>query len=257
MSDEVSFLVYGSYLGNWRVGLSDLDGIIYFRRRLPLDIAIRPNILAFQKEIRKLYQEIDFLKEGRFFADVFVLDYLHASDCRFVVFDEYFVPFNPKRAGGFGREVGYKMFLGPDFVDILRPHLVLLADSKELELAFGLQKLRNYLLFEIPRPALEVSPAYQKEVAKCLKILPRNVKFILDESTAVSPQNLNSVRKWLGDIDYAPLAGFVEACSSPEKLEEFLSGWHKSDDQTFIRNLECFEKTLERLVKNAPKKSRT
>lgn len=255
LSDEVSFLVYGSHLGNWNNGISDIDGIIYFRRHLPFEAVMRPKIIALQKEIGKLYSEIDFLNDGHFFKDIFILDYLHIQDCRFVVFDKYFVPFNPDRAGGFGKEVGYKVCFGADFVDAVRPNIVSLADSKELETAFGLQKLRNYLLFEIPRPVQSIDLDYQKEVAKSLKILPRNIKFILDEPGVVNPQNLSAVRSWLKDVDCRPLARFFEAHSSPAALKEFLSKWHDSEDNTFFEAWECYEKVLERVVKNSPMKS--
>lgn len=252
--DEISFLVYGSYLGGWRDGVSDLDGIIYFHKHLPFDAAIRPKILTFQKEVSKLYEEIDFLKEGRFFADIHVLDYLHASDGRFLVFDKYFVPLNPDKAAGFGKEVGRKMFFGSDFIDSINPNLFLLINSKEKALATSLHKLRNYFFFELSKTVSEVSASFQKDIVKSLKILPRCVKFLLDEESVVSPENLNNVRIWLKDIDYSYLARFFDAYSNPETLNDFFDEWHQPGNQTFVGALECFEKTLERMVKNVPAK---
>ena len=77
LEEDVSFLVYGSYFNVWLDGVSDLDGMFYFKR--PFFDTPVASIEKFQTEIRKIYEVFPVLRNNNFMGDVFILDKLHGN----------------------------------------------------------------------------------------------------------------------------------------------------------------------------------
>lgn len=250
LESVISFLVYGAYLGKWRNGLSDLDGIIYFPNRGPLDKDLRPAITEFQARIRQVYKESNALRYGHFFADIFVIDEFHGKDGRFMIFDRDFKVFDEKEVARRGSQTYRKLLCGRNFISHLR--LLSLRSSTEQELALGLHKLRNYLFFEIPRQFSDDLFVQTAEVIKFLKILPRAITIILDEPIEKQPRNLSSVRGYLSHIDYEPLVRLWRQASEYEALLEVIRNWHRPGNEDFIKCLECYEQTLQAIVTHEP-----
>lgn len=245
MGNEVDFLVYGAYLGIWRNGLSDLDGMIYFRNSMPLYPSTKSRMFELRAKISQLYEKFPFLKKGKFLADIFMLDYLHGSDGRFMIFDS-----------GFFRELKgkYNVVYGEDFIKKLNP--VSLRMQEEFQLAIRIQRLRHYFIFETLRPAEEMSWGYAEEVLKYLRALARDITFILNNKMISDPRALIGLRSWLSHIDFLPIICLWENTNDPQSLDKYLESWHDAGRNVFIDCLECYEKTLEAVVRNSPMKSR-
>lgn len=243
LSENVDFIAYGSYYHKWHDGLSDLDGMFYFSK-LPLDLSLREKIRTFQKEIGFLYKEMPFLKPGQFLYDIFILDSFHGSDGRFMIFDEDWIK-------AFWKYTSWQLIHGNMFVDKLKP--AAFRNQNEFELALGLHKLRNYWLFEIPRPPSEMSLEYAISILKFLKVLPRTTTIITGRPMAQNPRLLE---KYFKEINFAPLIALWEKTSTCESQKTYLQEWHKPNNNNFIACLECFEATLAELVKNYPAKSK-
>lgn len=244
LGDEVDFIVYGSYLETWRDGVSDLDGIFYFRTRSPLHPSIRPHISTFQTLIALLYEQMPFLEPGKYIYDLFILDSFHGADGRFVIFDKEFI-------GNFRRWRPWELVHGSCFFDQLRP--VSFRNQNEFELAVGLHKLRNYLLFEIPHSPSAMSPAYAKAVLHFLKVLPMDVAINANEPGTKDPSVLE---RMFAHIDYRPLQELRRCTADPDAQEACLKAWHEPGNTQFIDCVSCYELTLNELVSRFPMQSR-
>lgn len=257
LENEISLLVYGSYFEVWNNGMSDLDAMIYFSQ-IPLGPPMRSKIQTLQSEIGRLYKKFKFLKNGHFFADVFVLDSLHGSDGRFMIFDQGFIDrILIGRAQGIKihteTQTKHSVLFGRDFVEDLNP--VSLRHQDEFELAIGLCKLRNYLFFEIPRQEVDLN--YAKDIImKFFKILPRTVAIIIREPLINTPEVLKSLRDYFEDIDFAPLVNLWHKMKSRKLQEEYIRSWHKYGNSNFLKCLECYEKVLKKLVQHESMRSR-
>lgn len=241
-----SFMAYGSYLRKWRVGLSDLDGIIYFHESPFSEIATSPALERLRLRMRVLYQEMPFLKASGFLADVRILDRFHGRDGRFVVHDAdsfrmFLVP---------GR---YAIVHGNDFVPSLRP--MSLYNLDEFDLASGLQCLRKYLFFELPKTGGDISINERKNALKFLRTLPRIVSKILEKPADPIYEGLDLLSRHFPGIDYQPLRDLDTIAQDYDQLENFLTSWHGSGAESFINCWRCHEKTLEALVAAMPAKS--
>ncbi|MFC1756644.1 hypothetical protein ACFLZC_00580 [Patescibacteria group bacterium] len=241
LSNEIDFLVYGTYFGKWRNGLSDLDGVLSFSKSF-IDPQLRFKILAFQMKMRELYENIEFLKTGHFFADVFVLDKELVEDGRFMIYDKGFID---RIVNGQTKQA---VLFGEDFVRKLNP--VSLRHQDEFELAAGVQKLRNYLLFEIPKPVNIIDLNCAIGVTKFFKILPRTVAIILGESLISTIEEMTKLRNYLEEIDYSYLERFFEASFDPDFIVEHIRSWHEIGNEAFLDYLVCFEKVLQAVIKN-------
>jgi len=258
LDNEVSMLVYGTYYTVWRDGMSDFDAMIYFSRPL-LDLSLRSKIQTLQSEISRLYKKFKFLKNGHFFADVFILDSFHGSDGRFMIFDQGFID-----RILIGRSQGIKIHtetqtkhsivFGSDFTENLNP--VYLRHQDEFELAIGLCKLRNYLLFEIPKPQSHADLVYAKDAMKFFKILPRNTAIIIGEPLSRTIQELRALRNYFDNVDFGPLMHLEQKTKDKKSQEKYILGWHRRGNSDFIECLECYESILEKLVKKEPMRSR-
>lgn len=240
---EVGFVVYGSYCEKWREGLSDLDGMLYFSGLPPLHLALRPKIKAFQAKIAGLYEEFPFLKSGHYLSDVFILDSLHASDGRFMIFDCDFMY-------EFWHYTSYQFFQDTKFVGSFNP--VRLRNQHEFELATGLHKLRNYLFFEIPRLPQEMSLPYATEVLKSFRVLPRVATRLAGKHMAKS---LADLEHCFEGINYLSLRDLWIEAANYDSQNRYLRAWHEPESTAFIDCLECFELTLAELIRNYPMKS--
>lgn len=254
LENEISLMIYGSCLGRWKNGLSDLDALVYFERHLPVDFAIRTEILEAQKEIRKLYETYHFIKP-EFFADIFIVDLFHAEDGRFMVLDKNFLPFNPNQSFLFGDRINHKIIMGNNFVPSLEPRILSLRDSKEFELAMGLHKLRNYLFFSIPIRIDNVTIHEALNLIKPFKVLGPGIKMLLGEPLIETPYKLSHLREYFGNIDEQPISYLLKNASSPDSLKNIVLNWHQPGNTHFLECLECYEKILVQIVLNEPKKS--
>lgn len=258
LDSEVSLLVYGTYYTVWRDGMSDLDAMIYFSHPL-LDLSLRSKIQTLQSEIGQLYKKFKFLKNSHFFTDVFILDSFHCSDGRFMIFDQGFIDrILIGRAQGIKihteTQTKHSIVFGPDFVENLNP--VSLRHQDEFEMAIGLWKLRNYLLFEIPKPQSHVDLSYAKDVMKFFKILPRNTAIIIGEPLARTMQELRTLRNYFDDVNFGPLIHLEQKTRNKKSQEKYILGWHRRGNSDFIECLKCYEGILEKLVKKEPMRSR-
>ena len=236
LANEVDFIVYGSYFETWRNGLSDLDGIFYFSKRAPLDPDLRPKIKEFQGQITLLYEELPFLKAGQYLYDIFVFDSFHGSDGRFIMFDTDWI-------NAFWQRASWRLVHGQMFMNKLKP--VIWRNQNEFELALGLHKLRNYLLFEIPRSPVDILMPCAIDVSKFFKVLPRVATLITNKPMAKSLGELERIFK---NIDYSPFRELWEKTSNCDSQEAYFRRWHEPGNTAFIRCLECFEATLNSLV---------
>lgn len=243
LADEVDFIVYGSYFETWRDGLSDLDGIFYFSKRAPLHLDLRPKIETFQTQITLLYEELPFLKTSQYLYDIFVFDSLHGSDGRFIMFDTDWI-------NAFWQRTSWRLVHGRMFMNKLKP--VTWRNQNEFELALGLHKLRNYLLFEIPRSPSDMLMPCAKSVSHFFKILPRVTTLITNKPMAKSLLELERAFK---NIDYGPFRELWKKTSNYDSQEVYFRHWHEPGDNTFIRCLECFEATLNSLMLHSQMKS--
>ena len=247
LENEVSLFVYGSYFDEWRKGLSDLDAIIYFWNKPPLDLSLEKNIASFQSEIRRLYENFDFIRRtDHFFSDLFVLDSLHAADGRFFTYDK-------EKTESFQKQNDCKLVFGDPFLHHARP--VYLRHEQESELATGLHRLRNYLFFEIPRPPDTVSLGLASHLLKFFRILPRRVSIMNGDNIIKGPEALKKY-PYLKNIDYSSFMEMWEKTSDIDKVEDFLKEWHAPGNTIFLDCLRCFEETLLALIKNVPMLSR-
>jgi len=250
LENEVSFLIYGSYFSNWRPGLSDLDGIIYFQHHWPTWAPER--IKLFQDGVKRLHLLFPFTLGAGFFDDVYVVDGVHGADGRFFIFDKGFMVFNPDQHHFFGTETNHQIVFGRDFIQDIRPNLMELRYLSEWEIAWDLQFLRNFMLFEIPRlPSLDAVT----KVMKPFKKFPRLLKILLNEPMIKKPCPLNELRPWLSDIDFSPLEELWRQTAEIDSLVQYLSRWLDSEDPCFMACLECYEKTLSRVIKHVPMRS--
>ncbi len=244
LGDEVDFVAYGSYFETWREGLSDLDGIFYFSKQPPLHPHIRPNIEAFQAQIALLYEELPFLKASQHLYDIFVFDSFHGHDGRFIMFDKDWIE-------AFWRYSAWQLMHGRMFVNKLKP--VNWRNQNEFELAFGLHKLRNYLLFEIPRSPSDMLMPCAKSVSHFFKVLPRVATLITNRPMAKSLSELEQVFE---EIDYSPFHELWEKTSNYDSQEAYFKQWHEPGNTAFVRCLECFESTLTALVLHSQRRSK-
>ena len=244
LANEVDFIVYGSYFEIWRDGLSDLDGIFYFSKHSPLHPDLRPKIKEFQSQITLLYKELPFLKAGQYLYDIFVFDSFHGNDGRFLMFDADWI-------NAFWQRTSWRLVHGQMFMDKLKP--VMWRNQNEFELALGLHKLRNYLLFEIPRSPSDMLMSYAISVSKFFKVLPRVATLITNKPMAKSLSELEQIFE---DIDYSPFRELWEKTSNCDTQKTYFRRWHEPGDTTFIRCLECFEATLISLVLHYQRRSK-
>lgn len=241
-----SFMVYGSYLQKWRVGLSDLDGIIYFHESPFSEITSSFALERLWSGIKTLYQEMPFLKTSEFLADVRILDQLHGQDGRFMIHDalSFRMFLTPDR---------YAIVHGIDFVPDLRP--MSLYNLDEFDLACALQCLRKYLFFELPKTYDEISKNEQKKALKYLRTLPRIVSKILEEPADPLPKGLNLLSQRFPYINYRPLRNLNMIAQDYDKLENFLISWHESNAESFVACWRCHDKTLDALIAEMRAKS--
>jgi len=244
LADEVDFIVYGSYFEKWRDGLSDLDGIFYFSKRAPLHPDLRPKIEIFQAQITLLYEKLPFLKASQYLYDIFVFDFFHGTDGRFLMFDADWI-------NAFGQHTSWQLIHGQMFMNELRP--VTWRNQNEFELALGLHKLRNYLLFEIPRLPADMLMPCAKSVSHFFKVLPRVATLIIDKPMAKSLEELEIIFE---DIDYGAFREFWKETSDCDSQEAYFRRWHEPGNTSFIRCLECFEATLISLVSHYQRRSK-
>ncbi len=257
LEGTAGLLVYGSYFGTWRDGVSDLDGMLHLPT-LPLD---NDRLATFQSGIRRLYSQPEFswLEAENFFGDLFIIDGFFAADGRFLIFDRGFI-----ERMLLGREADQTVHLktdtkhsvvwGEDFVRKLKP--VALRHQDEFELAQGLHRLWNYLLFEIPKATGYCDVPLALQAVRFLKVLPRNVAIILREPMARTPQELGRLRSYLGEIDYGPLCRLWDAKTDPSDLERLVVSWHENGNTDFRDCLACYEQTLAAIVRHEPMRSR-
>lgn len=243
-----SFLVYGTFLGQWRPGLSDLDSMLYFKGSF-LDISKVILSGELQSGLKELYQEFPFLGDGNFFSDVFIMDELHGHDGRFMVhdadsFNMFFIPF-PER---------YRIMHGYDFLSELKP--MSLRNQDELYLSGGLQMIRNYLLFELPKPIGGDSSFAQKESVKLFRVLPRIVSKIVEEPRDPIPEGIALLEVRFPEIDYRPLRQLWETSREYYSQKRFFETMHDAGKQLFLDCWLCYEETLAQLVKKSPAKSK-
>lgn len=245
LEKEASFFVYGSYFGKWRDGLSDLDAIIFFNQ-LPINLYLTGKVKSFQSAVKKLYEKLPFTKYESFFDHVFILDKFHATDGRFFIFDkEKIDSFRSKEKDG--------LVFGQPFLDKVRA--VSLRHEQEMELAMGLHSLRNYLFFEIPKGGTFETLSKAKSILKYFRILPRRVSIINGGEMNSSPDVFKQYN-YLNDIDYSPFLTLWENTNDFDKLEFFIKQWYIPGNTIFKDCLECFEKTLVKMVQNTPMLSR-
>lgn len=244
LSYEVDFIVYGSYVKTWKDGLSDLDGMLYFFSTFPPLSPTRSEILKFQNMIAHLYEEMPFLESGKYLYDLFILDALHGADGRFVMFDEVFV--QCLRGDG-----SWRLVHGTPFLDRLRP--VSLRNQDEFELALCLHKLRNYLLFEIPRSPATMSVPHASAMVKFFKVLPLDVTRILHRPVT---RDVSALEQLFGHINYGPLRELWDKTMDHDSYAAYIRGWHETGGTKFIDCLHCFELTLAELVRGFQMKSR-
>ena len=205
-----------------------------------------------------MYNRLGFLKTNHFFSDVFILDRLHGTDGRFLVYDKGFVDrMLVDRIRGAKIQImtqtKYSVLFGESFISELKP--VSLRHQDEYDLTLALYKLRNYLFFEIPKEPSEMDPGLAKEMVKCFKILPRNVSIILGEKMVTSSNSLKNLRSYFENIDYEPLIDLVECDQSKEAQKNYVKSWHEPKNVSFMKCLQCYEKTLMALVANSPMRS--
>lgn len=247
LESEIDFLVYGSFYDVWRDGLSDLDGIFYFKQHSPADPVLHKHILFFQSEMHRLYKEMPFLETG-FLTDIFIIDFFHSSDGRFVF------PLDKDWIEVFWKYTRFKFVHGSEFINSVTT--VSLRNQNEMELAIGLSKLRNYLLFELPRSVETMSMAYAKEIIKFFKVLPRTTTIILDQPMLRQPDNLNSTWAHFQHIDFEPLVKLCRLTATYDDTINYLQFWHTTEGrQHFLECLRCFEKVLEALVSHSSQRS--
>lgn len=242
---EVDFLVYGSYFENWRDGLSDLDATLYFSQLPPTHPANLPKIKKFQGEMAKLFEELPYLKRGNYFADVFIFDCLHAADGRFVIHDRYFVK-------SLFADVPYKVMHGS--LCMHNWNLISLRHQYELWLGFGLHRLRNYLLFEIPLSPDVMSITRAKEVLKFFRVLPRMVTLLLDRPMAKCLGDLTDIDLF-NSVDFTPYVELWNKTLTRLTTDNYLHEWHEPNNDSFVKCWECYEKALMILVERVPMKS--
>lgn len=235
----VDFLIYGSCHSEWRDGLSDLDGILYFRDKRPSHPAIRDAFFNFQHSLALMYEEINFLSPD-FFADIFIIDELHGSDGRFMVLDKGFLE----------RPNYYQEVLGVNFLNKLRG--VSLRNQDEFYLSHGLHKLRNYLMFETPINVSRMSLGSAKDALKYLLVLPREASKVLGVPTFRFPDAVTVLQSFFPNINYDSIWKLKEKSLNYNALMYCLRSWHEKGNDEFINAVECFELTLSSIVvKNA------
>ncbi len=242
-----SFLVYGGYIGRWRPGLSDLDAMLLFEAKHLTQLVSLNKLRYFQKHLRDIFEKFGFLKIGNFFADVFVLDREQIQDGRFFIHDScslknFFVP---------GK---YQIIYGRDFLAEIKAKS--LRNQDEFYLASGLQKLRNYLLFEIPRPGSGAPDASLEDAVKFLRVLPRIVSKILGQPFDPLPEALRLLSWTLPFIDYAPLFRLLDSYKDYDSWQDFLLSCRNIyENELFLRSWLCYELTLQSLATLMPAKS--
>ncbi|MDO8555073.1 MAG: nucleotidyltransferase domain-containing protein [bacterium] len=243
------FIVYGSYAnGNWRDGLSDLDGILYFNKNLFARTISTRELLVVQLKIRDLYNEIPFLKKKNFFSDVFILDKFHGDDGRFMIYDKNFI----QRLLVVNKN--YSVAWGNNFLSSLYP--VSLRHQEEFQMAMYLQEVRKFLIFEIPRLSLLTTRREIPEVYKFVKALPRFVHIIIGEPINSIKEGLDALCKRFPDINYDPLYELEKAeREGSKKLRYYLKTWCTLSSPNFTECWFCYEKTLECLVLHSPMRS--
>lgn len=248
LDKEVDFLVYGSIYGDWRDGLSDLDGVMFFKNHSPTDAVLRESLNELQKRIKKLYTGFPNIKTG-FLTDIFVVDGFHSQDGRFVF------PFDDDWVRVFWKDTLFKFIHGSRFVDSIKT--VSLRNQNEFELAMGLSVLRNYLLFELPRTPETMSISYAKNILKFFKVLPRTSTIILGLPMSRQPNDLNNAWGHFSQIDFSPLISMSQQTAEYSGTIQYLKLWHtNSGRKHFTECLYCFEQTLKALVHHAPMRSK-
>lgn len=247
LDKEVDFLVYGSIYGNWHDDLSDLDGVMFFKNYSPIDPMLKEGLSYFQERIKKLYDNFPDIKTG-FLTDIFVVDGFHGQDGRFVF------PFDNDWVRVFWKNTKYTFVHGARFISSVKT--VFLRNQNEFELAVGLNALRNYLLFELPRTPETMSLFHAKSILKFLKVLPRTSTIILELPVSHQPSELNKVWKHFSQIDFSSLISMSHQTTEYFDTIRYLKSWHTdSGKKHFIDCLYCFEQTLKALVQHAPMRS--
>ncbi len=244
LGDDFDFIAYGSYFSGWRDGLSDLDAILYFKNSSFVKLMSKDRIHKIQSGLTALYENIAFLKTSNFFADVFILDKFHGRDGRFIMFDLGFI----ERLKIINKN--YTVVYGNNFLDKLKP--VFLRHQDEFDLALGLHKIRNYLLFEIPRLISRPFPPSTKEALKFLKTLGRTANIVLNEPINPIREGFDSLSRKFPHIDYAPMYDLCQKTLNSNALQEYLEDWHNG---SFVDCWFCWEQTLATMVKNFPARS--
>lgn len=257
LEGQVSLLVYGSYFSKWRDGVSDLDAMVYFHKTSLYETLLH-KIALLQEKVGLIYKKFEFLKTGHFFSDVFVLDRLHGTDGRFLIYDKGFIDrmlFDRVRGAKIQitTQTKYSVLFGDNFISELNP--VSLRHQDEYDLTLALCKLRNYLFFEIPKGPAKMDFTLAKEMVKCFKILPRNISIILGEKMVTTPNALKSLRNYFMAINYEPLENLWEKNNDSDFQEEYLESWHEHNNVTFVKCLICYEETLQQLVANLSTRS--
>jgi hypothetical protein len=244
---KFSFMVYGSYLREWRIGLSDLDGIIYFHESPFSEIVNSSSFKKLRLLMSALYSDMPFLKNTGFLSDVRILDQLHGRDGRFMIHDA----------------TSFKMFLTPgnyaivhgeDFIPKLNP--MSLFNFDEFDLASAMQCLRKYLFFELPKKGEYISIIERKNAFKFFRTLPRITSKLLGEPIDSIPEAINLLCHYFPNIDYEVLREMDYFAQHFWELEELLNSWHYGDRGfgMFILGWLCHEQTLEALVNSMPAK---
>lgn len=242
----VDCLVYGAYLRDWRIGLSDLDAMIYFADGSLCRLLDDAKITKWQAAMAGLYRRFAFLANPDFLEDVFIMDRTHGQDGRFMVHDaDSFNMFLANHS---------QVLLGVKFFGQLRP--MTLRNQDELYLANGLHLLRQFLLFEVPR-GKDILPVKIKEAAKFLRVLPRIASKILNEPADPIPEALNLLKRKFPEINYRPLEEFWRQSQNYQLVQRFQANWHLSGHPAFINCWRCYELTLEAIVRDFPSKSRS
>lgn len=244
---EFSFLVYGGYIGRWRPGLSDLDAMLLFEAKHLTQLVSFDKLRRFQECLGGIFEKFNFLKAGNFFADVFILDRGQIQDGRFFIHDScslenFFVP---------GK---YQVICGRDFLGEMRAKS--LRNQDEFYLAGGLQKLRNYLLFEIPKPDSGVSDASLEDAVKFLRVLPRIASKILGQPVDSLSEALRFLSRTLPLVDYTSLFHLLDLYQDYDSWQEFLLNCRNVyENELFLKSWLCYELTLQFLVNLMPAKS--
>ncbi len=238
-----SFMVYGSYINTWRNGMSDIDGIIYFKKTSFLKILSDKNLKKIHLNLRNLYKKIPFSKTPGFLSDIRVLDSIHGSDGRFMIHDS----------------LSFKTLLTPDkvlmihgnnFTKDLNP--VSLFNLDEFNLAMGLQSLRNYLIFELAKTKTEASKGADENALKTLRVLPRIATKMLGESSYSISDGLDTLQRHFPKINYQPLRDINNIVEDYAKLDKYLASWHDTGVESFINCWRCYEETLISLMTTLP-----